>query len=741
MRCCWIVLVVVGAALGAPGSLVSNGDFARQGEDWGLPDDGALVVAAQAGPYTNAVRATVTPSEQPWTRALRQGLGVSVAQGNRLELRFWGRSAEGCRVTAKVEQASDPWTASLSETVRLTADWREYTFTGPAAASYRADGWALAFHLAHDRGVVELAGVRLVNLDDQSAPAGPEPTPQQPLLLLANGTFAQGLETWTGLGGAALQGELFDATLPSGPARAVKLRTAPPAGGQPWSVGFGTNSVGAVRRGDAIYFRAWLRSPDRTPVTFIAELNGPPHTKDISQAATPGPQWQEFRFVGRAARAYQPGELTLKWFLGHRAGTVEIAAVRADNCGAAPGYDFRETIDYWGGRPHDDTWRAAALERIEQLRKGDLTVRVQDANGQPLRGAQVQVQQLTHHFRFGTAAPAARFVDTANPDNAKFRDAVKELFNTVTFENDLKWAGLSDAGLERATQAAAWLRANGLEVRGHCLVWGSYEHLPAALRNLRGAALRAAIEAHVRDYAKRFQGTVYLWDVVNEAGSNTEVWDSTGWDLFPQVFKIAREVDPTVRLAYNDYSMTVESNTYRDKVAARVKQLIDGGAPFDTIGLQEHHGTPLTPLPTILKWLDYWATFGKDLEITEYDVGVRDDAVHAAWSKDHLIACFSHPKVTAYIMWGFWDGSHWRGKEGGAMIRRDWTRRQACLDWQDLVWRQWWTNTTLPAPAGEAKLRAFYGRHRVTVTAPGVTAEATVDLRPGQAGEVVVKVR
>ncbi|MCZ7599299.1 MAG: hypothetical protein M5U09_18525 [Gammaproteobacteria bacterium] len=129
-------------------------------------------------------------------------------------------------------------------------------------------------------------------------------------------------------------------------------------------------SAAPCRRGDAVYFRAWMRSPEQVPVDFIFEVNAPPNTKDISQTVQLTPEWKEYRFAGRCRQPYETGGAMIKFFLGRKAGVVEVAGIRCDNFGAATGYPFDETIDFWSGRPHDDAWRAAANQRIEQISEG-----------------------------------------------------------------------------------------------------------------------------------------------------------------------------------------------------------------------------------------------------------------------------------------------------------------------------------------------------------------------------------
>jgi len=227
---------------------------------------------------------------------------------------------------------------------------------------------------------------------------------------------------------------------------------------------------------------------------------------------------------------------------------------------------------------------------------------------------------------------------------------------------------------------------------------------------------------------------------VNEAGSNTELWDEIGWERFADSFRWAREADPDVKLCYNDYGIVNLNPGYRAQVKKRIEYLVDHDAPFDTLGVQGHMFLPLTPLHTVLEILDEWAAFGKDLEITEFDLGCTNDEVHAQYVRDFMTAIFSHPKLTAFILWGFWEGSHWRAPEGGAMFTRDWTPRPAQAAWEDLVLNQWWTRAEAKTGEdGAASLRAFYGTHAITVDHAGKHATTTVSLTPGPAGEVEVR--
>jgi endo-1,4-beta-xylanase len=573
------------------------------------------------------------------------------------------------------------------------------------------------------------------------AAAQQEATMEHPLSLIANSDLTAPLAgTWQVDGGDRIVAEVIPAEV-GGYTNAVRCTLDPAQGAPPWSLAFGQRTTGPIQQGDVVYFRAWLRSPDKCPVTFVLEQASGDFRKFISQAAVSGPEWAEYRFAAEVPVAYAAAEAQAKLFLGDAKGTIEIAGIRVESYGKADLASFDQTIDYWAGRPHSDEWRAAALQRIEEIRKGDLRVTVLGNDGAPLPGAKVHVTMRRHGFRFGSAVPAGRLVDRADLNNVRFQEEVARLYNTVTFENDLKWGSIGDGKLSTVNQAVEWCKARGIDVRGHCLVWGSYEHLPVATRSLRDGALWQACADHVTDYASRMRGKVYLWDVVNEAGNNTEIWDEVGWDRFPEAFRLARAADPDARLCYNDFGIVHDNSPgQRESAAKRIEQLLAADAPFTTLGLQAHCGLPLTPMDRVLATLDRWAAFGKDLEITEFDLCCPDDAVHAEWSRDFLIACFSHPAIKSFIQWGFWQGSHWLGDKGAAMFRMDWSKRPAQEAYEDLVLRQWWTDWRGETNAeGMATLRAFYGTHTIQVATPDAVREVTVELVPGGNDEVRIE--
>jgi hypothetical protein len=73
-----------------------------------------------------------------------------------------------------------------------------------------------------------------------------------------------------------------------------------------------------------------------------------------------------------------------------------------------------------------------------------------------------------------------------------------------------------------------------------------------------------------------------------------------------------------------------------------------------------------------------------------------------------MTALFSQPQVNGIIMWGFWAGQHWR--PNAALFRQDWSLKPNGLAWSNLVFKEWWTTTSVVADAnGLVTVRGFKG--------------------------------
>src|SRR5690606_3032608 len=105
---------------------------------------------------------------------------------------------------------------------------------------------------------------------------------------------------------------------------------------------------------------------------------------------------------------------------------------------------------------------------------------------------------------------------------------------------------------------------------------------------------------------------------------------------------------------------------------------------------QSHFGAVMPGPEQLLAVLDQFAQFGLPIESSEFSLNNDDRALQADFLRDYMIAVFSHPQVEGILLWGFWEGRHWRPQ--AALWNKDWTLRPHGQAWLDLVRRDWHTD-------------------------------------------------
>jgi endo-1,4-beta-xylanase len=520
-------------------------------------------------------------------------------------------------------------------------------------------------------------------------------------------------------------------------ARAWRLKTAslPPTYNE-WDMRIRARGGAAVQKDDLILATFWIRcmSPEggECATRLNVERSGAPYTKSFFASFLSYPDWRQVKVAFRMAEDYSPGGYFIDFWMSQQVQTVEVGGVSLLDYGQGVEPADIGIDALYEGAAEDAPWRAAALERIDAIRKADLSVLVVDAEGNPVPGAEVRALMTTHSFGWGTAVAAARLLDESD-DSEKYRQFIRDNFNMVVLENDLKWPQW-EHDRNPALNAIEWLRNNGIDrIRGHNLIWPKKDSLPEDVVSLvdsgDAAALRSRIQEHFTDELSATAGMLVEWDVVNEPAVNRYVQELLGDDEVAAWYRMARELDPTDDLYVNDYSIIEAGGgdlAHRNKYYQVIQNLMASEAPVDGIGIQGHFDRP-TPPETMLRILDRFSEFGLPIEITEFDFKTTDEQLQAQFTRDLLIAMFSHPSIKAFLMWGFWEGSHWI--PSGAMIRQDWTGKPSYDVWRDLVYRQWWTDEAgVSGDGGAWAVRGFQGEYEVTVTMGDRTVTLPVSL-------------
>ncbi|HTV23106.1 MAG TPA: endo-1,4-beta-xylanase [Polyangiaceae bacterium] len=492
-----------------------------------------------------------------------------------------------------------------------------------------------------------------------------------------------------------------------------------------WDVQLVATSTSDVRTGDVLLASFWFRTEyipvesgeAETEINF--ELNHEPFDKSMTQSVRAGAEWRQMLVPFVATRNFAAGEAKVTFRLGYSPRTFDIAGVKVENFAKQLVLaDLPRSKATYVGMEANAPWRAKADERIDRLRKADLTVRVIGKDGKPVPNAEVRALLTKHAFNFGTAVPAEYVLSSSRKE---FGEVLLQNFNMATLENDLKWEAIEDWGfpLERGIKGVDWLREAGLAVRGHVLVWPGWENTPAQLKSLKDdkPALARAVTDHITRMMTALKGRCDQWDVVNEPFTNHDVLDILGDDVMVDWFKLARSIDPKPKLYINDFAILSGgggTTAHRDHYEKMIQLLADKKAPFDGIGMQGHFGSSLTAPDDLMAILDRYGKFGKDIAVTEFDVVLEDEELAGNYVRDFYTVLFSHPRVTTLVMWGFWDANHW--KKNAVMYRDDMTLKPGGQAYKDLVLGKWRTNEKgATDQKGQFVTRGFKGKYEIVV--------------------------
>ncbi len=247
---------------------------------------------------------------------------------------------------------------------------------------------------------------------------------------------------------------------------------------------------------------------------------------------------------------------------------------------------------------------------------------------------------------------------------------VKQQFNAISPENDLKWdatqprPGANGYNFGPADAYVAFGLKNHMLIVGHTLVWHSqtpnwvfagpdkvagatasgtditpnHVNEPAAAPTGFGRffgfsgpyatrdQLLKRMREHIDTVVGRYKGKIKIWDVVNECVSDggpnvlrNSLWRQIiGPDFVAKAFEYAHEADPKAILRLNDYSL--ENPEKRHKFMILVKHLLAEKVPIMAIGTQTHVSVSYPSYAQEDQALTDLETLGLPIDITELDV-------------------------------------------------------------------------------------------------------------------------
>ncbi len=491
---------------------------------------------------------------------------------------------------------------------------------------------------------------------------------------------------------------------------------------------------GTITPGDTLFASFWARSKSGARyetgegyTLFRIQQTQPPWKRGLYREWILGPEWKQYYVAERFDHEIAKGQIIAAFSGGYPPQHIEIVGLEVTNLG--PEVDPLSlpamNVSYQGSEP-DAEWRKQALQRIEQIRKADLTIEVVDSQGNPIPDADVRVQMTRHAFEFG-AAISAKWLNQhwETESGQKYRQMVLEHFNSVAIENALKWSAWENDP-DVALRTLRWAKEHDLRVHGHVLVWPGLEKFRVtdasriwAEAQENPQVLRDRISRHIESILTETRGMVDVWDVVNEAYNQNDFIKLLGEAEIAEWFKLAEKHAPGVQLMYNDFGLLGSSGTNRLKhqfVIDLINGVRERGGRVDQLGLQSHLGNGLTPPPRVLDIIDRFSSHDINIKITEYDLNVDDPELAQQYTEDFLIAIFSHPAVTGFQAWNFWSATPTWMPEA-SYFGADWKPLPVGRAYLNLVRDQWWTEGQFRTDErGQVKIRGFLGEYEVNAS-------------------------
>jgi GH35 family endo-1,4-beta-xylanase len=399
-----------------------------------------------------------------------------------------------------------------------------------------------------------------------------------------------------------------------------------------------------------------------------------------------------------------------------------------------------------------------AQERIAKHRQGNGVITVRDANGKPIPGVKVKVEQLRHDFLFGSNFfMFGRYKESELEETYRRRFAALLNYATLGFYWGAYEPQRGRPNYDYTDKVIEWCRAHGITCKGHPLAWDHPASSPKWLADDYAEVQRLSTE-RVRDIVARFKDRIDFWDVVNEP-TDLKRFKTTmsNWalklDTVPYVrlhLDVARKANAQATLLVNDYR--VDSAFYKILDALRA----DGRLLFDAVGIQSHMHNGVWPLRKVWEVCDRFARLGLPIHFTETTVvsgprlgpgenwGLSTPELEEKQADrvaKFYTSVFAHPATRALTWWDFSDAGAWQSAAAG-FLRKDMSEKPVYERLHALLKREWWTNTEgRTDTGGEFTTRAFFGAYRLTANlASGHALSKEVHWAPGETNRFELRV-
>jgi len=388
-------------------------------------------------------------------------------------------------------------------------------------------------------------------------------------------------------------------------------------------------------------------------------------------------------------------------------------------------------------------WKKAADRRIDTYRKADLTIRVVDKQGTPLKDVPIHVKLKRHEFYWG-AVINSDFLNGDHSNLLKFY--FLKYFNSSGFNMGLKPKSCAikpcrksykSLHFYKAEKQILWMREHDIPVRGHTLAWEGKRFLakhlleiyenPALSDGEKGRRMFALNARHIDHAVKKWD--VFCWDVVNEPRMNHLINDLfPGTNTFVEWFRLADQARKKYKrnflMFYNENQLAsfVKKKSsfeeYSRNYKARIQEILDAGVPLDGIGMQYRFRRYVAP-EKVYRRLCAFEEFKLPFQATEFELKPMETESFSAEDRKKMTAelltvFFSHPNAMGLWHWSFMDDKD--GSSPQALFSYDGQPRPEGEQWIKMMEEDFNTDETVCTDVnGTVTVRGFKGIYKITL--------------------------
>ncbi len=373
-------------------------------------------------------------------------------------------------------------------------------------------------------------------------------------------------------------------------------------------------------------------------------------------------------------------------------------------------------------------------------RKVTKVLKLTDAQGNPLKNAEVGIKQTNHSFLFGCGAfDFIPYVMQGDEEHRQIAESWLDIFNYGTLP--FYWGQYEPVegktNRDAIMKTAEFLKSKGVKVKGHPLCW----HTACAdwlMQYDNETIMKKQLERIDREVTG-FKGVIDMWDVINEVvimpifdkydNAITRICKEKGRvGLIKEVFDRAHADNPDAVLLLNDFNTSINYEILIDGC-------LNAGVPISAIGIQSHQHQGYWGLEKLEEVLERFSHFGLPIHFTEntlisgdimpkHIVDLNDWQVdewpstpegeerQAREIEEMYRTLFAHPLVEAITTWDYRDGAWLKAPSG--YIRLDNSKKPSYHMLRALVRDEWWTDTSAVTDEnGFVTVEAFKGDYSI----------------------------